>query len=347
MNTRSFTTLVVVLACYAGSGCDLFFPPPPPTGSQAVFDDVWNTFDQKYSYFVYKDIDWNAVRNAYRPNFAESLTPDDFAQKLAEVLAELRDVHVNVEAPGGAAVEVYVKSWVQNYPSSPRNRYTASGYSVLGNHVVYHAWIGSGSSRNIGYIRVDTLDTGAFSSISESDIDDLFEAYASADGLILDIRPNNGGNETIAARFASHFTSQQRTYGYYQYRNGPNHDDFDPIQSRVLNPATSNRFLKPAACLIGPRCLSSAESFALMMRACPNVALIGATTRGGSGSPEWFTASNGVRYSVSRWIAYDADLIEIEDNGVSPDPGFEIAPESSIDGEHDYVVEAALGALEI
>ena len=347
MNTKPVTALLIVLAGYAVSGCDLFFPPTPPTGSQAIFDEIWNTFDQKYSYFSYKNVDWDAVREANRPNFAESLTPDAFAQKIAVVLAELRDVHVNVETPDGTAVEVYVKAWVQNYPSTPRNRYTASGYSVIGNHVVYHAWIGSGAVRNIGYIRVDTLDTGAFTSISESDIDALFETYESADGLILDIRPNNGGNENIAARFASHFTNQPRDYGYHQYRNGPAHDDFDSIEKRTLNPAVSNRFLKPAACLIGPRCLSSAESFALMMRACPNVALVGATTRGGSGSPEWFTASNGVRYSVSRWIAYDADLIEIEDNGVSPDAGFEIAPDDSLDGEHDYVLEAALEALEI
>lgn len=345
MQSRPLAKSLIVLASLMWTGCDLL-QPQPPTGAQAVFDEVWNTFDQKYSYFNVKGIDWNAIRTAHRPSFAQSLTADQFAEKIATVLAELRDLHVNVEKPNGTAVEVFVKPWVQNYPSTPRNRYTTSGYSVIGNNVVFHAWVGSGAIRNIGYIRVDTLDTNAFASISESDIDDLFEAYENADGMILDIRPNNGGNENMAARFASHFTNQPRIYGYYAYRNGPAHDDFDPIETRTLNPAASHRFLGPVACLIGPRCLSSAESFALMMRACPNVALIGATTRGGSGAPEWFTASNGVRYSVSRWIAYDADLLEIEDKGVSPDPGFAIAPDDSIDGEHDYVLEAALDALE-
>jgi len=336
--------LGLAAVCFLTSGCDLFSP-VPPTGSQALFDEAWGVFDQKYSYFLYKNIDWDEIGALYRPDFATELTPDAFADQLAVVLAELRDVHVNVEKPDGTPVEVFTKSWTQNYPSTPRNRYTASGYQTLGTNVVHHAWIGSGSTRDIGYIRVNTLDTAAFNGISQSQIDNLFATYAGAIGLILDIRPNNGGNENIAAQFAGHFTGQARTYGYYQYRIGPAHDDFDVIEDRVLEPAASNRFLQPAVCLIGPRCLSSAESFALMMRSCPTVTLIGATTRGGSGSPEWFTLSNGVSYSVSRWIAYDADLVEIEDNGVAPDEGYRIDAGSSVDGEHDYVVEAALALL--
>lgn len=347
MNIRlaSRSHVLILVICLPLFGCDLIRPLPPPVGSQALFDEVWSKFDQKYSYFVYKDIDWNAIRYQYRPDFAAELTSDAFAVQLATVLAELGDVHVNVEKPDGTPVEVFVKPWTQNYPTTPRNRYTASGYQTLGANVIHHAWIGSGLTHTIGYIRVDTLDTASFSGITDGQIDALFATYAGGAGLILDIRPNNGGNETIAAKFASHFTGDSEIYGYHQYRNGPQHDDFDELESRTLEPAASNRFLGPAVCLIGPRCLSSAESFALMMRACPNVTLIGATTRGGSGAPEWFTLSNGVKYSVSRWIAFDADLTEIEDKGVAPDPGHAIAPDVSIDGEHDYVVEAALTLL--
>ena len=345
MNIARRRVFLMASACASLFGCDLIQPLPPPVGSQALFDVVWSKFDQKYSYFVYKDIDWNAIRYQYRPDFAAELTSDAFAAQLATVLAELGDVHVNVEKPDGTPVEVFVKPWTQNYPTTPRNRYTASGYQTFGANVIHHAWIGSAATRTIGYIRVDTLDTAAFNAITDGQIDALFAAYAGADGLILDIRPNNGGNESIATKFASHFTGVSQIYGYYQYRNGPGHDDFDALESRTMEPAASNRFTGPAVCLIGPRCLSSAESFALMMRACPNVTLIGATTRGGSGAPEWFSLTNGVKYSVSRWIAYNADGEEIEDRGVAPDPGHAIAPDVSIDGEHDYVVEAALTLL--
>lgn len=331
--------LLVVVA-----GCGILFP--PFGDSLDLFDEVWNTFDAKYSYFVYKNIDWDAIGDEHRPNFAQPLSANEFAARLATMLAELRDVHVNVEQPDGTPVEVFVKPWDQNFPTTPRNRYTAAGYQMLGSGVVYHAWIGSGSTRNIGYVRVDTLATSAFASISDAAIDSIFQTYAGADGMILDIRANNGGNETIAAKFASHFTNQSRIYAYHRVRNGPLHSDFDPIQSRTLDPAAANRFLGPVACLIGQRCLSSAESFALMMRACPNVTLIGQTTRGGSGNPETFTLSNGVKYTVSRWVAYDAAQVEIEDHGVAPNAGHAITAANSLDGEHDYVVEAALDLLE-
>ncbi len=178
MNPKSRIVSLHVLSSFAGTGCNLFFPPPlpPPTGVQAVFDDVWNTIDHQYSYFVYKKIDWNAVRNTHRLDFVDALTLDEFAAKIAVFPAELRDVHVNVEEPDSTPVGVFVKSWVPKFSSTPRNRCKASGYSVMGANVIHHAWIESGSTRTIGHFRVDTPDSNAFSGISESDIDDLFEA---------------------------------------------------------------------------------------------------------------------------------------------------------------------------
>jgi len=49
--------------------------------------------------------------------------------------------------------------------------------------------------------------------------------------------------------------------------------------------------------------------------------------------------SNGATYTCSTWIAYTADGAIIEDNGLAPDVA--VAPENSVDGSHDYVIEAA------
>lgn len=159
--------------------------------------------------------------------------------------------------------------------------------------------------------------------------------------MIFDIRPNNGGDETIAAKFASHFTHSTQTYGYTETRNGPDHDDFDARQEKQLTPSAGTRFLAHAACLIGPRCLSSAEWCTLMMRSCPNVLLIGETTRGGSGFPDTFGLSNGVNYKVSTWIAYTDEIIEIEDNGIEP----HVAVSPGFDANEDYVIAEAIQQL--
>jgi hypothetical protein len=55
--------------------------------------------------------------------------------------------------------------------------------------------------------------------------------------------------------------------------------------------------------------------------------------------------SNGIRYTVPQWVAYQIDevtglSVEIEDQGVEPD--FPVDPNNSYDETHDYVLEEAL-----
>lgn len=311
------------------------------TGAQVLFDELWRTFDENYSYFEYKGIDWDDVRTRYRPRFASDLSDDEFVDGLIEMLGELSDFHVEIMHPDGTWYGTDMQEVELNYTSTPRNRYTLddNGYQTLGDGVIHHAWF----QESIAYIRVDTFGTGAFDNISDEDIENLFAAYADADGIIFDVRPNNGGNEDIAMKFASHFTADEVIYGYTETRDGPAHDDFGPLNEKSLVPTQQNRFDGPVACLIGQRCLSSAEWFTLMMRACPNVTLVGDTTRGGSGFPREFELANGVRYTVPRWIAYTDDFEGIEDFGIEPDSW--IPADESFDESHDYVVEFALTLL--
>ena len=325
---------------------NLLFEPNVPSNDDngttdsalTLFDQVWEDFDQHYSYFEHKQIDWDALQARYRSGFDRALRADAFAEEISTMLAELHDFHVAVRKPGGDYVEVHTREIARNYTSAPRNRYAPSGYQSI-DDVVWHGWL----DNNIAYLRIDTLASDAFANIGDDVIENLFATYASADAMIVDIRPNNGGDETIAMKFAARFTDANRTYGYTRTRNGPGHDDFDSLAEKALTPSAGTRFLKPAACLIGQRCLSSAEWFTLMMRACPNVTLIGDTTRGSSGNPRTFELSNGVEYTVPTWIAYTDEQVPFEDVGIAPD--IAIAADASFDGEHDYVVERAIEEL--
>lgn len=352
MTPQSRRCLICLIVCSFAAGCPQIPSVPVDNGNSGAntntnvnssgssaaldwFDEVWLTFDETYSYFNWKGIDWDLFYESHAPEFDTQLGPEQFAEQLAIALRELDDLHVNVQKPDGTYLEVATRDAPANYTSTPRNRYAAGPYATLGDDVVWHAWL----TGDIAYIRVDTLSSGAFESISTGDIDSLFATYADANGFIIDIRPNNGGDETIARRFASHFTASEVTYGYTETRNGPAHNDFDPLQEKVLTPAVDHLFGGPVVCLIGARNLSSAEWFTLMMRAC-GATLIGDTTRGSSGNPQSFTLDNGVAFSVPTWIAYTADLDYIEDQGILPD--IPLAAEESFDGERDYVLEAAL-----
>lgn len=340
----SIICLLLGAGVIGGASCDFeaAFPPYGMTtvGSQALFDQVWRDFDENYSYFSYKAIDWEQMRMDHRPDFADELSVDEFAERLAPMLRELHDWHVNIALPDGGHVPVYEPGYMENYPQTPRNRYVQGGYVTIGDGVIHHGIVGS----NLGYIRIATLETNRFAEISDADIEDLFVLYANTDGMIIDIRPNSGGNDLIAQKFASHFTDVATDFGYTRTRNGASHADFDPLQVRTLQPSTSGYYDGPVVCLIGQRCLSSAEWFALMMRACPNVMLMGDCTRGGSGNPAWFELSNGLQYRMSTWVAYTLDMIEFEDRGIEPDIAIE--SDQSFNSEHDYVLESAIEVLE-
>jgi hypothetical protein len=306
-----------------------------------LFEQAWNDFDQNYSYFIHKNIDWNAVKTQYQPNFQKNMTADQFAEEFNTVLQVLHDWHVWVQKPNEEYLG-YNGTITTNYTSKPRNRYAPNGYQSLGNGIITHGIVGE-NGENIAYIRIETLDTESFKAVSDQDIENLFTTYADASGMIIDIRPNSGGNEENAAKFASRFTDAPLLFGKVTFRNGPNHNDFDPPIEKTLEPSTGTHFNKKAVCLIGQRVMSSGEWFTLMMKVCPKVTLMGDHTRGASGGPEVFSMKNGVKYNISRWVAYTYDDVAFEDHGI--EPAIKIPPEQSFDDEHDYVVEQAIAFI--
>lgn len=353
--------LSVAVTMSADKSVTATFAARQPDSTLALYDQACRHFDATYSYFAYKNIDWDALRDKYRADFVQELSTDAFAGNLATMLRELKDLHVGVRKPNDINVVVYSKNITGNYTNTPLKRYLieADDYGTLqgpsGQNVIYHGMVGNQNVSNIAYIRIDTLETEAFSTISDADIENLFRTCSVADGMIIDIRPNSGGNDAYAARFASRFIDEAVVYGYTQVRNGPAHTDFGPLQARVLEPATGTHFYGTGGvvCLIGRKCMSSAEWFTLMMRSAGAI-LIGDKTLGSSGNPQWFPAdgepTNGVKYGIPTWIAYTNDLQVIEDNGISPTAGFAIPPGQgfgrSYDSEHDYVLEKALSCFE-
>jgi hypothetical protein len=338
----------LVLICGSGvllgSSCPGLLPPgtdgEDTVGAQALFDEVWDKFDQNYSYFEYKDIDWDAVRTLYRPQFADDLTPDQFAEELVEMLSVLHDWHVDVKHADDTWVATHEGQAFQNAPAQLIDTYTTGGgYTKIGDNVIFHALL----TGNIAHIVITTLDTSAWQSVSDAAIGNLFVDYQSAAAMIIDIRYNGGGNEENAKKIVSRLINATTLYGYHQTRNqGSDHSDFGELVEHNVDSSPNMHYAGPVVGLIGQRCMSSAEWFALGLREA-GATLIGATTRGASANPDEFTLSNGVGYRVSRWIAYDSAMVEIEDHGVEPD--ITVPAESSFDGTHDYVLEAAINFL--
>ena len=89
---------VVVAACATLAGCGVVLGPDRSTDRGALFDEFWSEFDRHYAFFELKQIDWNGVRELYRPLAVAATSDGAFADVLGRMIDTLDDVHVSLSA---------------------------------------------------------------------------------------------------------------------------------------------------------------------------------------------------------------------------------------------------------
>lgn len=305
------------------------------------FQTVWQDFDLNYSYFVFKQINWDSLKTIYEPLVEKEVTYNYFVTSvLAPMLTELEDIHVRLYDKSGKQIQLYSRSGQRNYNYNDYFYETYISNVSLTTNNTFH--MGSVSD-SIGYILInnwtDTDDTDEFIGMFDT-YQTYYDRYKS---LIIDVRPNGGGSELLAADIAGRFVSETKTYAYRKTRNGPDHSDFTAISSNSISPRGSWQYTKPIALLIGQGCVSSNEAFVLMMMTQNHVTSIGDTTRGASGNPGIFNLNDGTEYHLSRWVAYKTDHTILEDVGIFPD--IAIPALQSIVDDRDMVLERAIEFL--
>ncbi|HET6978062.1 MAG TPA: S41 family peptidase [Pyrinomonadaceae bacterium] len=68
-------------------------------GRLAVFDDAWETIQERYYDPKFHGIDWQAQRTTFRPLAARAGKPHEFYDVLRQMIASLRDAHTRVYSP--------------------------------------------------------------------------------------------------------------------------------------------------------------------------------------------------------------------------------------------------------
>ena len=299
--------LVALVSC--GDSKSPAGPSPPSADLGAQFDSLWSTFDREYSYFDYKRIDWNALKDRFRPMAIAAGDQVGFIGVVREMLSALHDQHVVIRDPGGAVTSTFEPGYFINWDRTVWQQYLSRGvWTGRGD------W-GYGTLNGVAYIQIGAWNRN---SLSVADFDAAFENFRNAPSLILDVRMNGGGDSQLALDVAGRFATSTVTTGYVKYRMGPLHSDFGPLIPVTLSPRGPWQYTRPVLLLIGRRCLSSNEAFISAMRQLPNVTLVGDQTGGGSGNPGTFPLAGGWSYTVSRWIQYTADQQVIEDVGIAP-----------------------------
>lgn len=308
--------------------------PTTPAEAETAFETVWNAFDAEYAMFTIKpEVDWNALKEEYRPRLASVETTFETGMVLAAMLAHLEDLHVYVRAGNE-----YVPGFTRDRPLNASFRATTGLVGELNDTKKQLLW--AKTEDGIGYINVTGLGNQELPQVFDEALNNLGNTWA----LIVDLRYNGGGDETLGQKMAGRFAKQTNVYSKNQYRNGPNHDDLGPIIDRVFKPRGPWRYESPVIALAGQRTMSSAESFYLMLAQCPNITTMGDRTAGSSANPRRIDAGNGITVNLPRWLDLLPNGNRLDAVGVSPDIPIDADPKSFTNNS-DPVLKAALEHL--
>ena len=266
------------------------------------FEALWKTIDEHYCFFDYKKeqygLDWDAVHEKYSLQIADDMTDTQLFEVLGNMLAELKDGHVNMYSSWDVARNW---SWHEDYPSNVSDtllsRYLGTDYRIASG-MRYRRL-----DDNVGYIRCASFANG----IGDGNLDDILLYLAPCNGLIIDLRDNSGGLLSSAEKLAARFTNSTILVGYMQHKTGRGHSDFSQLEEQLLKPAKGLRWQKRVVLLTNRSVYSAANEFVKYMKCCPGVTIVGDRTGGGAGMP--FTSELPAGWSIrfSACPMYDKD----------------------------------------
>lgn len=280
-----------------------------PDTPQGNFEALWKIMDEHYCFFQEKDVDWDSVRTAYAPRFDSYMTESQQLEVMGDMLAELKDGHVNLFASFDySRYWGFHEDYPANFSDSLVRRYLGTDYRIASG-MRYRIL-----DDNVGYLRCTTFEN----QFGAGNLDDILLYFQPCLGLIIDVRNNGGGMLTSAETLAARFTNESLLVGFMRHKTGKGHGDFSGLEEQHLKPAKGIRWQKPVVVLTNRSVFSAANEFVKYMRCCPNVTVVGDRTGGGAGLPFSSELPNGWSIRFSACPMYDKEGNSTED-GIDPD----------------------------
>lgn len=320
-------------------------------GRLAVFDDAWETIQERYYDPKFHGIDWQAQRATYRPAAARAGKPHEFYDVLRQMIASLRDAHTRIYSPdekfdwwnprfitvgltirevegaptviqvepGSAAARTDVKPGdvivsIDDQPVAEaikqRLRYSAlsdesnARYRAVGalfegpagtevkvtwsnrkgkqkSAVLQRYWnqreLGFSNQRkgNIAILRID-----AFTQTVATDFTKMLPAVLEgAEGIILDLRGNGGGDAEAMADVASLFLDDGTNLGRFADRSGASFE-LETFSKRLWRSPAPLQIKLPLVVLTSENTSSAAEIMVAALQAKRRAQVIGTGTCG-------------------------------------------------------------------
>jgi hypothetical protein len=312
------------------------------------FKSFWYTFNSNYAFFKERELDWQQVYYNYLPKVRKVKTNLEFALILQEVIEKFNDGHIKMEIPD-SIFKNHSNPRPEESPISKDQILSHIETKYLKESSSYNNGVirwGILKNSNIGYIGITDMNdfahyipdqfqnTNKFDSIynlKKSSVEplELFQDEIKgvnwimkrvlrdlnrADPIILDLRFNSGGYETVALELLSYFVSEEKEVISIKVKTK---HGFTPVQKISLTPQINKS--KKIYLLLSPATASAAEVFALASLSYSNIKIIGSRSSGIFSEILWKQLPNGWKYSLSNEVYMSYKNKTYEGKGIPVD----------------------------
>jgi hypothetical protein len=264
--------------------------------------------DTRYSYRNLRKLDWDALFKQREDSLIGATTPSEFARAAASLLSEAKDTHITLQI-GGFTLGTHRPGVTPNGDFKLLSK-LITDWKPAGPHAF------SGSFEGLPYLLISDWSGKA------PDYDPVFAflaAHKDAAGIIIDARFNSGGDELLARAVAGCFVTAPTVYSKNTSVDPYSPSGWSKDVNRTVEPNPDHpHFAGRVAVLMGPFCMSSNESFLLMMREGAKATLMGSRSYGSSGNPRPVELGSGITVRLPSWIDMEPSKREIEGVGINP-----------------------------
>ena len=327
--------ILISLSILTISSCEkLLFETEPENNPEALFEDLWNTFNSEYASFSVRGVDWQEVYHNYRPLVTAGTSDEELAEIFKQVLRTLDDGHVSLIVPGQ---EIFRSNKIYDEQTGLelfdleliKNGYMNNEYKGGGDNWNTYGWIG-----DIGYLHISGFRDNVL------EMNAILDYFDSAKGLVFDLRANGGGDFTYAMTEFGRFTEEERFVFRSRTKAGPGEAEYTEWYDWYLSPS-GTYFDKPVVLLTDRLTISAGERAVMVLKTLPNLTHVGDTTNGAFATKLGKELANGWDYSiVSQQLEY-RDGVDYEGTGMPPDIVMKNTLEEINQGQ-DKVLEEAL-----
>jgi len=323
------TLLTLLISCEKIS-----FEEEPVNNPESLFEDLWNTFRTDYAGFDARGVDWQLQYETFRPQVNENTSDEELISVFKQLLRTLDDGHVSFTVPDQ---EVFSSNLIYDQKIGSelldldliKEQYMNGKFKETNYGSNLYGWIG-----NIGYLNFK----GFRDNIMEMSI--ILDSFEEAEGLIFDLRSNQGGDFTYAITEFSRLTNEKRLVFRSRTKNGKGEADYTEWYNWYLEPS-GDYFDKPIVVLTDRLTISAGERAVQILMALPNVTVMGDTTNGAFSTKIGKELANGWTYTVATQQIEFKDGINYEGTGMPPDIYMKNTLEE-IEAGQDKVLEAAI-----